>query len=98
MLGVNLTEEERMIRAVEVAATYAGDYDEIYSTPEAPNRYTLASNAFHLAIGRAYNLTDDEIRQYIPASRGIRIYGHHGQSVPDWYYQDVLDPEHKITV
>ena len=98
MLGVNLTEEERMVRAVQVAAAYADDYDEIYNTPEAPNRYTFASNAFHLTIGRAYNLTDDEIRRYIPASRGKRIYGHHGQPVQDWYYQDVLDPEHKRTV
>ncbi|MDU9376970.1 hypothetical protein McpSp1_16140 [Methanocorpusculaceae archaeon Sp1] len=93
-LKINLTEEEMMVRAVKVAAKYADTYNETYNT-ERSDWYTFDWNAFHLSIGRAYDLTDEEILRYIPASTRPNVYGHHNLPVPEGIYDDVLDPEHK---
>jgi len=93
-LKVNLTEEEMQRRAVKVAAAYAGTYNETYNTKKM-GWYTFNWNEFHLSIARAYDLTDEEIHRYIPASRRPNTYGYHNLPVPDSIYDDVLDPEHK---
>ncbi len=93
-LGVNLTEEEMTVRAVKVAAKYA-DTPNPSERSIPPGYYALNWGEFHLSIGRAYNLTDEEILRYVPLTFTSRIYGHHKQPIPESYYDSVLDPEHK---
>ncbi|MDU9376968.1 hypothetical protein McpSp1_16120 [Methanocorpusculaceae archaeon Sp1] len=89
LLGVNFSESEITSRAAELAKKYSGSYDK------ESDQYVIDWNAFHLSIGRAYDLTDDEIRRYVPASTRPNVYGYHNLPVPEGIYNDVLDPKHK---
>ena len=93
-LGVNLTEEEMTVRAVKVAAKYADAHNASYQSIP-PGHYAFNWNEFHISIGRAYNLTDEEILRYVPLTIRSKIYGHHNQPIPENYYDSVLEPEHK---
>ena len=93
-LGVNLTEEEMTVRAVKVAAKYA-DAPNPSERSIPPGYYALNWGEFHISIGRAYNLTDEEILRYVPLTFTSRAYGHHNQPIPENYYDSVLEPEHK---
>ena len=94
MLGVNLTKDEMAVRAVKVAAKYV-DTPNPYERTIPPGYYALNWGEFHLTIGRAYNLTDEEILRYVPLTFTSRSFGHHGDPVPKEHYASVLDPEHK---
>ncbi|MCZ0859696.1 hypothetical protein O0S10_00465 [Methanocorpusculum sp. MG] len=90
-LDVNFPENEITSRAETVAKQYENAYNN------KSGWYEINWNAFHLSIGRAYDLTDDEIRRYIPATTSQKTYAYHNQPSPDGIYKDVLDPEHKAT-
>lgn len=94
MLGVNLTKDEMAVRAVKVAAKYV-DTPNPYERTIPPGYYALNWGEFHITIGRAYNLTDEEILRYVPLTFTSRSFGHHGDPVPKEHYASVLDPEHK---
>ena len=81
MLGVNLTKDEMAPNP--------------YERTIPPGYYALNWGEFHLTIGRAYNLTDEEILRYVPLTFTSRSFGHHGDPVPKEHYASVLDPEHK---
>ncbi|WP_338095992.1 hypothetical protein [Methanorbis rubei] len=90
LLGVNFSESEITSRAAGVAEKYSKSYNK------ESGWYVIDWNAFHLSIGRAYDLTDEEIRRYIPASTRPNVYGYHNLPVPEGIYNDVLEPEHKV--
>lgn len=89
LLKVNFPENEITSRAETVAKQY--------ENTSATGWYEINWNAFHLSIGRAYDLTDDEIRRYLPATTSKKVYAQHNLPCPDGIYKDVLDPEHTAT-
>ena len=85
LLGVNPSSEELSACVAKITKKYAGQYN-----PER-DWYEINWNEFHLSIGRAYGLTDDEIRRYVEATSAKKVYAMHNQSIPKNIYANVLD-------